>query len=46
MDQTRAVLLFKIQQPDGSVHDKRLDVSLDELRQFKKEMVRVEETLS
>ena len=46
VDHTRAVLLFKIQQPDGSVHDKRLDVSLDELRQFKKEMVRVEETLS
>jgi len=46
INSTRAVLLFKIAGPDGSIQDKRLDVSLDELKQFKKEMVRIEETLS
>ena len=46
INSTRAVLMFKIAQPDGSIQDKRLDVSLEELRQFKKEMVRIEETLS
>ena len=46
INSTRAVLLFKIAQPDGSIQDKRLDVSLEELRQFKRQLVRIEETLS
>jgi hypothetical protein len=32
--------------PDGSVKEKRLDVSFDELRMFRKEVKRIEETLS
>ena len=46
VNQTRAVLVFKIGQPDGSIQEKRIDVSLDELRQFKTELQRIEETLA
>ena len=46
INQTRAVLIFKIARPNGSVLEKRIDVSLDELRQFKTELTRIEETLN
>ena len=46
VNQTRAVLVFKIGQPNGSIQEKRIDVSLDELRQFKTELQRIEETLA
>ena len=46
ISQTRATLIFKIAKPNGSVQEKRLDVSLDELRQFKSELTRIEETLA
>ena len=41
-----ATLVFKISEADGSVRSKTLEVSLRELKQFKDEIVRIEETLS
>ena len=38
--------MFKIKQHDGSIETRRLEVSMDELRQIKKELIRIEETLS
>ena len=46
VNQTRAVLVFKIAKPNGSISEKRIDVSLDELRQFKTELQRIQETLA
>ena len=46
INQTRAVLIFKIAKPNGAIQEKRIDVSLDELRQFKTELQRIEETLA
>ena len=46
INQTRAILVFKIGKPNGSIQEKRIDVSLDELRQFKTELLRIEETLA
>jgi len=38
--------MFKIRKQDGSLEVRRLEVSMDELRQIKKELIRIEETLS
>ena len=46
LNDTRAQLFFKIRQSDGQIESRRLEVSLDELRRIKKELVRVDETLS
>ncbi len=46
INQTRAILIFKIAKPNGSVQEKRIDVSLDELRMLKTELTRIEETLA
>ena len=46
INQTRAIVIFKIAKPNGSIQEKRIDVSLDELRQFKTELQRIEETLA
>ena len=43
---TRATLVFKIGQPNGNVATKRVEVSMEELRQLKKELTRIEETLA
>ena len=43
---TRATLIFKIGQANGSVETRRLDCSLAEVAKIKKELQRVEETLS
>jgi hypothetical protein len=43
---TFAVLVFKISEADGSVKTKSLEVTLDELKSFREEIVRIEETLS
>ena len=39
-------LIFGISEADGTVLTKNIDVSLDELKQFKEEIVRIEEQLS
>lgn len=46
MNETRAQLSFKIRMGDGTFENRRLEVSLEELKQIKKELVRIEETLS
>ena len=46
MGLTRACLVFKIGQPNGGMSTKTVEVSLDELKQLKKELSRIEETLS
>ena len=46
LNETRAQLVFKIRSNDGGLETRNIEVSLDELRQLKKELVRVEETLS
>lgn len=46
VNETRAQLLFKIRLNNGRLETRRLEVSMDELRQIKKELVRIEETLS
>lgn len=43
---TRATLIFKIGQIDGSIETRRIDCSLAEVAKIKKELQRVEETLS
>jgi hypothetical protein len=46
LNETRAQLLFKIRGSDGVIETRRLEISLEELKQVKKELVRIEETLS
>ena len=46
MKRTYATLVFTISQVDGQVKTRILEVSLDELRQFKEEIIRIEEALS
>jgi len=46
VNQTRATLIFKIAKANGAIQEKTIDVSLDELRQFKSELARIEETLA
>lgn len=46
LKKTYATLIFKISEVDGSVKTKTLEVSLDELKQFREEIIRIEETLS
>ena len=46
LNHTYALLLFKIALPDGSVSEKRMEVSLPELAQIKQELVRIGETLA
>ena len=46
INESRAILCFSIGMPDGSIQEKRVDVSFDELRNFRKEIKRIEETLS
>ena len=46
LNRTRATLLFRIGISDGSVEERRLEVSLQELKMMKKELQRIEETLS
>ena len=46
LKRTYAVLVFKVAEADGSLRCKTLEVSLNELRQFKDEIIRIEETLS
>jgi|688.fasta_scaffold272285_1 hypothetical protein len=38
--------MFDIRMPDGSIDQRRLEISLDELKLLRKELVRIEETLS
>lgn len=46
LNSTRALLSFKIKTPDGQTESHKLECSLEELAQIRKELVRVEETLS
>ena len=46
VNETRAQLMFKIRRPDGGFDTRKVEVSMDELRQIKKELVRIDETLS
>lgn len=46
VNETRAQLLFKIRMSDGTFESRRLEVSLEELKTIRKELVRIEETLS
>jgi hypothetical protein len=46
LKKTYATLIFKISEVDGSIKTKTLEVSLDELKQFKEEIIRIEEALS
>ena len=46
LNETRAQLLFKIRGSDGVIETRRIEVSLEELKQVKKELIRIEETLS
>ncbi|TNV86541.1 hypothetical protein FGO68_gene8655 [Halteria grandinella] len=41
-----ATLVFKISEADGQTRVRTLEVTLEELKQFKEEIVRIEETLS
>ena len=43
---TFATLVFRISEVDGQVRTRSLEVSLEELKQFKEEISRIEETLS
>ena len=46
LKRTYATLIFKISEVDGQVRTRTLEVNLEELKQFKEEIVRIEETLS
>jgi hypothetical protein len=46
LKRTFATLVFRISEVDGQVRTRSLEVSLEELKQFKEEIVRIEETLS
>ncbi len=44
--ETRAQLAFKVRESDGHIGMRRLEVSIDELQRLRRELERVEETLS
>lgn len=46
LKRTYATLIFKISEVDGQLRTRTLEVNLDELKQFKEEIARIEETLS
>jgi|LauGreDrversion4_2_1035121.scaffolds.fasta_scaffold591108_1 hypothetical protein len=46
LKRTYATLIFKISEADGQLRTRTLEVNLDELKQFKEEIARIEETLS
>ena len=46
LKRTYATLIFKISEADGQTRTRTLEVNLDELKQFKEEIARIEETLS
>ena len=46
LKRTYATLVFKIAEIDGSLKTKSIDVTVEELKQFREEIVRIEETLS
>lgn len=46
LKRTYATLIFKVSEVDGSLRTRTLEVNLDELKQFKEEIARIEETLS
>ena len=46
LKRTYATLIFKVSEVDVSVRTRTLEVNLDELKQFKEEIARIEETLS
>ena len=46
INESHAILCFSIGMPDGSVQEKRMDVTFDELKMFRREIKRIEETLS
>ncbi len=46
LKKTYATLVFRISEVDGQVKTKTLEVTLEELKQFREEIIRIEETLS
>ena len=46
LKRTFATLVFKVSEADGQTRTRTLEVTLEELKQFKEEIVRIEETLS
>jgi hypothetical protein len=43
---TYATLIFKISEVDGQLRTRTIEVNLEELKQFREEIIRIEETLS
>ena len=46
LKKTYATLIFKVSEVDGSVKTKSIEVNLEELKQFREEILRIEEALS
>ena len=46
MKKTFVTLIFKIAEVDGSIKTQSIDISMGELKQFKEEIIRIEEHLS
>ena len=46
LKKTYATLIFQISEVDGQVKTRTVEVNLEELKQFKEEIVRIEEALS
>ena len=46
LKRTYATLIFKVSEVDGQVRTRSIEVNLEELKQFKEEIVRIEEALS
>jgi hypothetical protein len=43
---TYATLIFQVSEVDGQIRKRTIEVNLEELKQFKEEIVRIEEALS
>ena len=46
LKKTYATLIFKISEVDGTVKTRSIEVNMDELKQFREEIIRIEESLS
>jgi len=46
LKRTYATLIFKISEVDGTTRTRTLEVNIEELKQFREEILRIEETLS
>ena len=46
LKRTYATLIFKVSEVDGQTRTRTLEVNLEELKQFREEILRIEETLN